>query len=693
MNLNRKHFLKSIAATVGVITLMPHNLILANENKSLFELIFKIGNTNGEKQRAKILEDALKELEFTPEEEEILEKLFFVADRWANGFEKYANPGSEGNEGSGFLCGFIGRCKIDRFYFPQLEETNTFFPLIAFYRSRMLLAQLIQNGNISKVPENREKYINESVRLLKIANQAFPENQLAKSYLGDYIPWQELVEINSTAPDWANYQRFALEKLTYLIHWWVDNRQISDGQFGGGWGDDVEMWRNWVPVLFAFEDEKAVKSQEKLFEGLYGLSRMKDGYTTYLNDVEHTSEEYSDPLTCMLNLQPENPVWEKRALIVLDYIENLWSGINEKGQLQFKSTWFNVDKIDLSDKRACDSPYHTRLVQPLMLIWLRTGNERIGRFMKNWLKTWVDATFTEEGGKPHGIIPAAIHWPDGRPLGTGKNWWQPENYHSSLYDYPSQQDNMYECFLQAYHITKDEFYIQPIKFIAGKRLQGVGDKSSDSYKVGSLEWSLARLKRSIPGILTKYRLITGDNSFDSILKKDARGYESFIFEKDFKKLTKSMDTLRMSLSVQEEFFTTEVRWTDRLFSFPDKYHNSILDEPIPSFNAKFLFSSLTGSIGNFKFLPVFGVQWLTNSKEIAILTETNSTQKFEAQLFHFGNKPRKMGVKFFNLENGKYKIEFAGEQTSRIKLEENNRKIEITLPSQKLVNIKLEKLS
>jgi hypothetical protein len=80
------------------------------------------------------------------------------------------------------------------------------------------------------------------------------------------------------------------------------------------------MWRSWIPVLFAFDDEKAKKSKEKLFEGLYGLSRMQKGYTTIMNDVEHTSEEYSDPLFCMLNIQAENPVWEQRALKVLDYM-------------------------------------------------------------------------------------------------------------------------------------------------------------------------------------------------------------------------------------------------------------------------------------------------------------------------------------------------------------------------------------
>ncbi len=690
MTLNRKHFLKSIAAIVGGFTLSPQRLLFAIENKSLNQLILRIGNTNDEKERAKLLEVGLKESGFTAEEKEILEKIYYISDHWANGFEKYANPGLDGNESNSYLCGFLRACKIDKFYLPQLEESNPFFPLIAFYRSRMLLANLIQDGGISMVPHIRESYMNESVRLFDISQKSFPENELIASYLGNPLPWGDLVEVNPKAPDWANHQRMTLEKLKYLIHWWVDNRQISDGQFGGGWGDDVEMWRSWVPILFSFEDEKAVKSQEKLFEGLYGLSRMKKGYTTHLTDVEHTSEEYSDPLTCMLTLQPENSVWDQRALLVLDYIENLWSGINERGYLQFKSTWFNVDKVDLDDKKACDSPYHTRLVQPLMLIWLRTGNERIGKFLQSWLLTWVNATFTEEGGKPNGIVPSAIHWPDGKALGTGKNWWQPENYHTPLYDYPSQQSSMYECFLQAYHMTKDEAYLKPIRFVAELRLQGVGDKNPENYKEGSLEWSLAKLKASIPEILIKYRLITGDNSFDSILEKDAVGYERFIFDKNMERLTQSMDVLRKSLTLPEEFFTSEVRWTDRLFAFTGKYFNYILDEPIPSFNPGFLFSSVTGSIGNFKFFPVFGVRWLTPPTEIAILTETNTSNSFEAQLFHFGNEARKMGATFFNLGNGLYQLNLTGNISSQFEITNNNRMIEFTLPAQRLVKLKID---
>jgi hypothetical protein len=302
----------------------------------------------------------------------------------------------------------------------------------------------------------------------------------------------------------------------------------------------------------------------------------------------------------------------------------------------------------------------------------------------------VDATFTEESGKPAGIIPAAIHWPDGAPTG-GKKWWEPENYHTPLYHFPTQQDNMYECLLQAYHITKDEFYLKPVRFVAKQRLAGVGNKTSDNYKAGSLDWAMSELKGLLPGILIKYRLITADHSFDEILKNDAKGYERFIFDKDIEQLTASLNNLRKSFSLPETFFTDEVRWTDRLFAVTKKYFNDILDEPLPSFNAGFLFSSLTGSIGNFKFLPVFGVKWLTSPQEIAILTEVNSVDKFEAQLFHFGSKSREMGAEFFNLKEGDYQLKIDGKKISDHKIEAANRSLKFTIHPNNLIKLTVEK--
>lgn len=689
----RKEFMGSILAT-GLFVSFP-SMIFSQKKfpaTDLKHLIRLAGNASNDKDRVLLLEKALN-MDISQEEKDIIKSIHFMADNWANGFEKYARPGTEGNEPEGYLCGFFIRCSLQNYLLPRIPEDHILFPMIAFYRSRMLIAKLIQSGNIINVPDVRDNYLKESERLMKIASAAFPENELAKNYLGKYSPWEEIVPYNSKAPAWANYQRMILEKLSWLIHWWINNRQISDGQFGGGWGDDVEMWRSWVPVLLAFDDEKAKKSKEKLFEGLFKLSRMQKGYTTIMTDVEHTSEEYSDPLFCMLNMQAENPVWEQRTLKVMDFIENLWAGINDRGQLQFKSTWFNVDRAHTDERWACDTPYHTRLLLPLLLLWLRNGNKRIENFIIPWIKTWVEATFTSECGKPEGIIPAAIHWPDGRPAGLGKNWWQPENHtEPTLYYFPAQQSMMYECFLLAYHMTKDEYFLKPIRFIAEKRLQKTGDNAPENYQPGSLEWSVSILKNQIPKILIKYRLITGDNSYDSIFKKDSRSYERFIMEHNIKKLSNKIKEQQKSLSLPREFYTTEVRWTDRLFSFI-RYFNFKLEEKLPYFDAGFLFSCLTGSIGNHMILPVFGVKWITPSTNIAILTTINSKDTFKAQLFHFGTEPRKMKAKFLNLNHGKYIWRLNGNKKNVFELSQDNNEIAFVLPPGKLCKLTVKKFS
>jgi hypothetical protein len=67
-------------------------------------------------------------------------------------------------------------------------------------------------------------------------------------------------------------------------------------------------------------------------------------------------------------------------------------------------------------------------------------------------------------------------------------------------------------------------------------------------------------------------------------------------------------------------------------------------------------------VGNYQILPVFGVKWLTPSTDIAILAEANAIDKFQAQLFHFGKGPRKMKVRFLNLQDGRYQWQLSGKK-------------------------------
>lgn len=651
--MERKHFIQYLLTAIA----SPFWTYAApgeNTDDPVDRLIREAGNASDEKKRANILQKLTALTDFSTQEKEVLKVLLDVSDRWGYGFEKYQNPEAEGNEGSGYLCGFFSRYKLDKRIFPDLDEGNRLFPLVALAWSRILVALMIQNGEIVEVEDTRRRYLAEISRLMNIAGKTFSENRLLKVYLGDYQPWGERVAPDPLAPDWANSQRMILEKLNYLIYWWIDHRQITGGQFGGGWGDDVEMWRSWIPVLLAFRDEKVIDSQRKLFEGLFRLSKMKKGYTSEFNDVEHTSEEYSDPLTCMIMLEPENKAWEDKALRVMDYIENLWTGTNEKGMVQFKSTWFSVEKVGGDVKGACDTPYHTRLVQPLMLIWQRTGNKRAGDFLKKWMTTWVEATFTEESGKPAGVIPASIHWPYGKPTGTGKNWWLPENS-KTPYDFPVQQEVMYECFLQTYAVTNDEYFLRPIRFAGEKLLAGSGKEAPSFYREGSLDWALSVLKGKLTNPLAKYKALTGDNRYDTLLQSPSGGYAVFLSNGDMGVLTSLFERLQNSLSLPEEFYTTEVRWTDRLFAFSSYFAYAHAQSP-PRFSSVDLFGALTGNLGEYRTMPTIGVKWLTHATEIAIVTEVNKPDEFRAKLFHFGNTARKMGATFYQLKNGAYEL-------------------------------------
>ncbi|HKI88887.1 MAG TPA: hypothetical protein VKA38_07675, partial [Draconibacterium sp.] len=64
MNLNRKNFIRTVALTVGAYAIFPRNLLRAKENNAITQLIQVIGNINGEKERAQLLENALKESDF-----------------------------------------------------------------------------------------------------------------------------------------------------------------------------------------------------------------------------------------------------------------------------------------------------------------------------------------------------------------------------------------------------------------------------------------------------------------------------------------------------------------------------------------------------------------------------------------------------------------------------------------------------
>jgi len=406
-------------------------------------------------------------------------------------------------------------------------------------------------------------------------------------------------------------------------------------------------------------------------------------------------KDTADTITPMMHIAPEDATWKQRALRLAELMKEKWTGTNERGFLQFKSTYFTSEEVDLQPAHACDTVYHPRAVQPALLYWQRTGDKELEKLFTSWMKTWVDAAERSEQGKPAGILPSALHWPSGKVGGIGNQWWRPENYNTGLYNWPSTISMLNNTLLLCYHMTGDALYLRPLQSMAEIRRKYANDPGIKTAPEGSIQWCADKIGEFLPDSLAKYRWLTGDKQFDDLLKADADGYMKFILTDSEDDLLEGLANNKEALDYNFESFTTETRFTDRVHRFANGYLIKHFDTSTPSFDPGFLYSTLTGDFGSPLYFPLNAVRWLTHSRDIAAMVKVNKKDHFQADLYHFGLFPRDMGAELFMLEEGKYELTLTSGkdvlQKAVVTLKKTNNHFSFQLPSRQLCTFKLIK--
>ncbi len=642
MSTDRKITSKLLLAAM-VLAFSP--VVSRGQAGDIHDLIQHAGNTDADSDRLRLLQQARERPDIEESLRKDLDKLIREIERWID--EKS-------------LSYFDRQVSRTRDYDFGISEGSPLYPLTYLYRGRMVTWYALESGTVWKTPELKRAFLDTARGFFEKAAAAFPENRVVRMYLGTPIPADKQHASVEGAPPWAVYQREGLERLADIIEWWIDNRMQEDGQYGGGWGDDCEMWRWWTPILIGFEDPKIRLAQAKFSQAIVSQSHMKLGYTTRMSDVEHTAEDSADAITPMMHIDPDNSEWSKRALRLVELMGTLWTGRNERGFLQFKSTYFTAEKLDLTPARACDTVYHPRVVQPTLLYWQRTGDPALKKLFSAWMDTWVDAAARAERGKPAGIVPTAIHWPDGSIGGLDPNWWDPRNHSEySLYRFPSAMSMMMHTLLLTYHMTGDERYLQPIRSMARIRLAYLESPPGGTPAPGSEAWCAGQLD-SLTDVVAKYKFLTGSSDFDALLAREKSPYMRYRLDSDREPLVTALKGNAEALRINFPGYTSEVRYTDRVLRFPTLFGaGGMMKEAVPAIrtpNPALLYSSVTGDPGTAEYFPLNAVRWLTPPREVAMLVSRHSRDGLSAELFHFGRNDRVMGAEFYLLEPGAYTL-------------------------------------
>lgn len=675
-------------------------LIAVSLRAEIPSLIQQAGNTDDEHERLAALE---KLSELSTQDETFgkeLESLIGFVKKWNGGSLKFYGASVRGKPHRA-----IGD------YDFGVGKQSPLWPICELYRGRMLAWTLIENSTVRTHPKDSKWFKDEAVASFERVKAAFPKNTVTQMYLGEALPWGGVPEKVEGAPEWATLQREQLERLAEIIRWWITHRQKADtGEFGGGWGDDCEMWRWWASVLLGFDDPQITAAQLKFSRSAVTRPHLKGGFNTTITDVEHAAEDTTDNLVPLMVLEPENEKWTKWGLKLGDFMRDVWTGKNERGQTQFKSFFFSATEIAPQSHRALDVIANVGALHPALLAWQKTGDEKLGVQICNWLDTWVNATARAENGKPSGILPASIRWHSGAVAGAEDRWWEPikpGGFMHSYYLWPSVITEMTDALMLAHVMTGKESYLSPLRSMAAIRLKHLKNPTGE-LKPGSEAWCADQLaprqnaNSNTGGLvktLARFRALTGTTEFDELIALEG---SEFVIQTDETGKRELEAALRESLSalrVNFPGFTSEVRSTDRCMRFVQflaKDYEFDAYKGVTQPKHELLYRMVTGDKNAPRF-PQMAVRWLTPPQNIAALVTEASTSKFAAELFHFGNEPREMKAELRQLKPGEYTANLVVDGHS-VKLPASSIKIEngrysrmtFTLPAGKLATLRIE---
>jgi hypothetical protein len=267
-----------------------------------------------------------------------------------------------------------------------------------------------------------------------------PENTLARDYWHEMNHEQPrppftLPQAPPGIPQWAYLQSIDLGYLKRLINWYIDNRQISNGEFGGGLSDDSDFTEWWPGLaLMGSTPDKIKASLWREMDAMYAQHMFTNGLATIQTDELHSYEDGLNVLGESMLLDFGSPKQIERAMVTAKRLEWL-TGVNAAGHMHVRSAYFNGAKMAQGgvwgwSKEASYMDFHPALSLVLfngtpetrqMILGLADGflaHYKPGPDGRYSLHTEVN--FKTDEDKPTGMRPWFILWAAYRWTGDPK---------------------------------------------------------------------------------------------------------------------------------------------------------------------------------------------------------------------------------------------------------------------------------
>jgi len=282
-----------------------------------------------------------------------------------------------------------------------------------------------------------------------------PDNALGREYWNDIsygnqgvLP-VDLPTPPEGVPAWAFWQLEDLKATRRYINWWIDQRQVAYGDFGGGISDDSDLTQQWPGVaLMGVDPDKLNASLTALSDANYRNGMFTDGLSTIETDELHSYEEGININSAMLYLNWGDPLTVERLMRTVKAFDTIIQ-VNPQGHLLFASNWFGGRKVYREPNWQWQKPYSFPILHPALLLGGYNADPNSRRIVTGLADGYLAHAYTDAKGQ--WALPNEINWKTGKTRG------------GNLFEGSGGADTLH-TFWAAYRWTGEARYLKPIDY-------------------------------------------------------------------------------------------------------------------------------------------------------------------------------------------------------------------------------------
>jgi hypothetical protein len=267
-------------------------------------------------------------------------------------------------------------------------------------------------------------------------------------------------------PAWAFLQVEDLGYLKRLVNWYIDNRQIENGEFGGGLSDDSDFLNWWPGTAFMGSTPDKIKaSLLKTMDAMYDQHMFTNGLATIQADELHSYEDGLNVLGQSMQIDFGSPKQIERAMETARRLEWL-TGINPAGHRHIRSAYFNGVKMSEEGVWGWSKENSYMVFHPALSLVLFNGAPETRKMVLELADGLLAHRKLDKDGK------YSVH--------TTINFSTDE-------DLPTGIDRPWFILWAAYRWTGDKKYIQPFLDQGPVSLQSINSDAMDMLDLRK-EW-------------------------------------------------------------------------------------------------------------------------------------------------------------------------------------------------------------